>query len=315
MYLRRPKKAIDVLPSDIYSGDFDFVIAAVGYEARSRHIGTSLTGNVGRKIAIAFEDGKELSYGQNLEEMAHSGFEIIEANDRDVGAIVLSILRSICTEQRKEIRGCIDVSSITRLRMGYILQALCSFTESNANLDITFAYNVAQYSAPGLQLELATTCGPVSPFFAGWPDDPERPVAAILGLGYEMEKALGALEYIEPAISLLVCPISKDPRYDLSVVDANDSLTSHNKTSELYRYHVDKGTDCIELLDALVSRLDDEFRILILPFGPKLFALCSMLIAIRDYPRVGVWRVSSDEPALRREQLPSEITVGLRVVF
>lgn len=315
MNLRRPKRAIDVLPPEIFSADYDFLICALGYEARSRHIGVSMQGSIAKKVAIAFKDGRELSFIENSRRLTDAGFEIIEGTEREVASIVTSLLKSINGGERSVIRGCVDISSITRLRMGNILQALCSFTKSDVTLDITFAYNVAEYSAPGTQLELATTCGPVSAFFAGWPDDPEQPVAAVLGLGYETEKALGALEYIEPAASLLVCPISKDPRYDVGVVDANNSLTSQSKSSELYRYHVDKGTDCIELLDALVSRLEDDFRIIILPFGPKLFALCSMLIAIRDYPKVGVWRVSSSEPELRRDHQPSETTVGLRVIF
>jgi len=315
MNLRQPKKASDVLPAEIFDADYDFLISALGYESRSRHIGISMLGNISRKVAIAFQDGQELSFEQNTSKLSEAGFEIINIAESDVISFISSLLRSIAVEDGKAIRGCIDISSITRLRMGNILQAISSFTETDVTIDITFAYNVAQYSAPGAQLELATTCGPVSPFFAGWPDDPERPVAAVLGLGYEMEKALGALEYIEPAVSLLVCPISKDLRYDVGVVNANISLTSQSKSNELYRYHVDKGTDCIELLDALVSRLEDDFRIVILPFGPKLFALCSMLIAIRDYPKVGVWRISSSEPNLRRDHRPSETTVGLRVIF
>lgn len=315
MNVRRPKRAIDVSPADIFSADYDFFICALGYEARSRHVGISMQGNIPNKLAIAFEDGHEHSFAENKIKLTESGFNIVEGLETEVTAIVSSLLKNIDIKNKSIIRGCIDISSTTRLRMGNILQSLCLYDKADVMLDVTFTYNVAEYSPPGTQLELATTCGPVSAFFAGWPDDPERPVAAVLGLGYEMEKALGALEYLEPAESLLVCPISKDPRYDVGVGDANNSLTSQGKSSDLFRYHVDKGTDCIELLNALVSRLENDFRIIILPFGPKLFALCSMLIAIRDYPRVGVWRVSSSEPDLRRDHKPSETTVGLRVIF
>lgn len=119
----------------------------------------------------------------------------------------------------------------------------------------------------------------------------------------------------EPTSKILVRPISADHRYDVEVERANMSLLEGPGATEVFAYPVEVATQCLELLDALVSRLSDDYRVIALPFGPKLFALCSMLMACIYYPRVGVWRISNENSDGVRDQDPSETTVCLRVRF
>jgi hypothetical protein len=316
--MRRPNFASDLSLNDVVSTDYDLALVSLGFESRSSHLAKHLQGKLGRKVALGFSKHHALAYEDNLRSLEQLGYELPKIKDVETSIWLKNLLNdtaNTCHPRAPHI--CVDISSLTRLRMAQIVEAIVQGygTADASPIDVDFVYTVAEFSEPLKQSECSTVCGPVSPFLAGWPTDPEQPVAAIIGLGYELEKAVGALEYLEPTSRILVRPISKDSRFDDEVGVANASLLGERSAAEVFSYPIDKPTQCLELLDALTNRLSDEFRTIAMPFGPKIFALCCMLLACRYYPQLGVWRVSSDDPAQVRDQIPSMTTTGLRVRF
>lgn len=312
----RPSFAADISAIEVWRTDYDLILVALGYEQRSRHLACSYEGRASRKLAIPFEDDRVCSYSENLAQLRDRGYAIVDIPEfkvpvwwRDELAEAQKALGS-----ERPLHICIDISSLTRLRLANLVEGLVS-NDSGRPVIVDFVYTVAQFSPPSTSSEAATVCGPVSTFLAGWPSDPDKSVAAIIGLGYELEKAVGALEYMEPAARMLVKPISKDHRFDEEVELANRQLLRSENPSEIFSYPIDQPTQCLELLDALIHGLKDDFRLIAIPFGPKIFALCCMLVACRYYPEIGVWRISAEASRSARDQLPSNTTVGLRVRF
>jgi hypothetical protein len=311
----KPVFAADISGSEVWQTSYDLVLVALGYEARSRHLACSLQTSSGRRLALPFESDRVCSFEPNLKALKERNFEIFDMAESDVSTWWAE---QLATAPRSApdmpLRVCIDVSSLTRLRLAHLIEAISKSGAAHSLL-VDFVYTVAQFSPPLASSETATICGPVSPFLAGWPSDPEKPLAAVLGLGYELEKAIGALEYLEPSRRVLVKPISRDSRFDKEVDSANQGLLSSGSNEDIFSYPIDQPTQCLELLDALVHAHKDEYRIIAVPFGPKIFALSCMLIACRYYPEIGIWRISAETSRATRDQLPSDVTVRLRIKF
>jgi len=60
-----------------------------------------------------------------------------------------------------------------------------------------------------------------------------------------------------------------------------------------------------------ISQLNNA---VLFPFGPKIFTLCSLLVACLN-PAIAVWRVSSQDLGDASDRLPSQFIYGLRVEF
>jgi hypothetical protein len=86
--------------------------------------------------------------------------------------------------------------SLTRSRLAAVLDNLRSPILSRA-FSVDFFYTLAQYDPPPQEVALNSHVGPVTPAFAGWTNNPDRGLAAIVGLGYEEDKALGAVEHVQ----------------------------------------------------------------------------------------------------------------------
>ena len=299
----------------MWSSSYDLALVALGFEQRSSHMAGAFQVPPRTRIAVPFAKDRVHSYDANRLKLLNLEYTIKEVDDNDFVSWWASILEDLAkTCDTDQLRICIDISSLTRRRLAFIIEGL-SRANVECSLLVDFSYTVAEFSPPPPASESATICGPVSSYLAGWPEDPDKPVAAIIGLGYEYEKAVGALEYLEPTTRVLVKPISRDERFDEEVLKANSEILTSGRRSEIFSYPIGSPTQCIELLDALSFRLRDDHRVVAIPFGPKMFALCSMLIACKYYPEIGIWRISADSERDARDQTASTQTVGLQVRF
>jgi hypothetical protein len=79
-----------------------------------------------------------------------------------------------------------------------------------------------------------------------------------------------------------------------------------------FAYPLSKPLDTFVQLESFVFGITRTHNLIVLPFGPKLFALCAMLVGM-VHPEVAVWRVSGGEDRIDRE--PSGELFGLTVDF
>lgn len=286
----------------------DLVLACCGYESRSRSLVDRRTFGDERRIAIGYGEREVLSFAENRAAFEACGFEVIPVADADFREFIEDLLRSVPQADCPSVL--LDISCFTRVRLAHIVEALSK--RRRYTLDVY--YSLAEFSPPPEKEPHNEFLGPVTTFFSGWTGEAERTVGLICGLGYEQLKALGIIEYIDPFETWLFFPESSITEYDGCVEDANALILREASTSNIVRYPVMDGSSLMRQLLALIGAIREEFRCILMPLGPKVFAFGSLLVGaiFRD---VSVWRASSGRFAEPREKMASSHQMEFRVTW
>jgi hypothetical protein len=282
--------------------DWDVLVAAVGYEHRSRHVPLAWADGSRLRIASAFDTHKALSYESNWAALAEHGFDIEEHAEGEIRYWLYKRLLEIETAPNTPLRLAIDVSSFSRSRLAELVLAAAELATTR-DVSIDFGYAPAAFMPPAEADTVIEVLGPVVPEFAGWTDEPDTPTTCIIGLGYEPERAVGALEYLEPVGAWAFTPTGVDNRYDRSLERANETVWDANPRPVRIAYGVDQPLWTFVQLESLVFGLKRMTRPVLVPFGPKIFATLCLLAALTHQPETAVWRVSggqSEEPVDRK---------------
>jgi hypothetical protein len=182
-------------------------------------------------------------------------------------------------------------------------------------IELDMYYAPARYRPGGVDQGVVEVCGPVIPELAGWSARPEDPLSLLLGVGYEVEKAMGAIEYLEVGDVWIFRPRGIDERYDRDVDKANETLREFVKTDRVVDYPVlSPYLGCVKL-ESLISGLAERNRVLLIPFGPKIFAGMCLLISCLRGGDVGVWRISGGATTPPVDHAPSGQISVLRSRF
>jgi len=179
---------------------------------------------------------------------------------------------------------------------------------------VDFVYTLALYDPPPAEVPLNSHVGPVIGEFAGWTTDPDLGIAVIVGLGYEQDKALGAVELVQAVEIWSYIPLSPIAEYTAALKAANQTLTDAVSKDHQLPYEVADPVGLYANLESLMYGLSQRRNVILFPFGPKLFALCSILVAC-SYPQAAVWRVSEGTLGQPTDRLASEFIFGLESFF
>lgn len=299
---------------EVVATEYRCFFAALGYESRARTVAEELRPRAQRRTAIAFTSPTCIAYADNRTFFGRNGYEIVEI--RDEVSVTACASRSIQAEgfnDAEPLRVLIDVSSQTRSWIGQLLSA-CSAFAIGRTVEIDIIYVLAKYSASDRDELPMRHIGPVSAAFAGWSLDPGRPPAAVVGLGYEKGRALGAVEYLQADESWIFIPKSPISEYLRDVRNANDVLLENTPPRRIAEYDVLDPFETFVAVESLVYGLERNSRPILLPFGPKIFSIVSMLVAMK-HETASVWRISSGEPDVPSDRLPSKHMCALRVSF
>lgn len=279
---------------------YDVVVCALGYESRARSMAEELSLSGDLKLALSFGDCKTHGYNDNLNYFTVSGFEIHEWSDEDFVAAIRTRIVSFLMERssslpgRRDIAVCLDISSFSRFRLASLVDLVVEVAATTP-IRLHVMYSVACFSPPDRDDLPIRTAAPVTENYAGWSEDLDLPTVAIVGLGYEDGKALGAVEYLQADEIWVFDPHSPIQEYRGALDHANASLLDAVPNSKKIDYDVMNPHDLFVRLESLVYGLVRESRPVVLPFGPKIFTLVSLLVA-RLHPQLAVWRVSGGEP-------------------
>jgi hypothetical protein len=124
---------------------------------------------------------------------------------------------------------------------------------------------------------------------------------------------MGAAEYLQASKIVAFIPESPVGEYESEVYAANESMLIELEPRQILRYPVADPERTLAMLDSAIRGLEPHHNVVILPGGPKIFALCSF-IACSIHRSAAVWRVSSGGSIKPRDVLPSDHFVGLRWV-
>lgn len=282
--------------------EWDVLVGAVGYEHRSRHVPLAWAERSRIRLASAFDTHKTLSYADNWAALSERGFEIEEHAEGEIRCWLYKRLLEVEAQPHTPLRVAIDVSSFSRSRLAELVLAAAEIATSR-DVAIDFGYAPAAFKPPVEADTVIEVLGPVVPEFAGWTDEPGTPSTCIVGLGYEPERAVGALEYLEPVGAWAFTPTGVDDKYDRSLERANETVWDANPRPVRVAYGVDQPLWTYVQLESLVFGLKRLTRPVLVPFGPKIFAALCLLAALAHQPETAVWRVSggqSEQPVDRK---------------
>ncbi len=303
------KVVIEPLPEDWDREDFDLAIATVGYEERARFIFSERQPSAATKLACGFNSQQVFTYADNTRWFQSNGFTVDHVADGLYFELIQRTLASIPVGDRS-LKVVVDISSTTRVRMAGLLTALRTFSKSP--IEVSFVYALASFTPAPDEVHLNSHVGPVTPEFAGWWEEPDRALVAVVGLGYEQDKALGAVEHLQAAQIWTFTPASEVGEYTPALLKANRTLLESVPPRQQICYRVQDPYECFAKLESLVYGLSREKNPVLLPFGPKLFSLVSLLVAIL-YPGLPVWRVSAERHENPVNRKASGFVYGLKV--
>jgi hypothetical protein len=292
---------------------YDAVVAAVGFEARSRAVAEILQPSGKRSAACAFPDQKELCYYDNLDWYTKSGYSVQERNDEDFGKWFEDFLLDIREDDVDEYKVAIDVSSVTRLRLAIMVDILRR-RQDEKPVVVDFIYSIARFSSPPDSDVPNVHVGPVLKSFAGWSLNTDQPAVAIVGLGYEENKALGAVEHLQASQVWAFTPTSPVQEYKKAMELANSVLFDTIPRENRILYRAEQPIECFVSLESLTERCLRSSGVVLLPFGPKIFSVCALLVA-SIHVDAAVWRVSAGGAEPARNRVASEYFCGLRTIF
>ena len=294
---------------------YDLFIAALGYESRSTAIAKALLKPAHSRLALGFNHNQVLSYESNRQWFALNEYAV-EANlhDDDFSYAFTKHLTTALSEASRLESSCfriaIDISCFDRRRLAFFVDHFRNLGRTEISVD--FLYSIAAFVPPHPVLGRNEVAGPVHRRFAGRFLDPGRPLALVAGLGYEIGKVVGVAEYVQASRVLALIPQSPVVEYEGEVVNANKALLTDLPSEDVLYYQLDDPRRTVATLDAVVRGLAHSHNVVLLPGGPKMFALCCLLTQTLQ-PDVSVWRVSSGSSIAAREISPSGLAIGVRV--
>jgi hypothetical protein len=307
---------VNALPEDWRSRDYDILFATIGYEERARYISGLVSGQIVDRVALGFSDRHDHEFEANKTWFEANGFNTTVVHEDGFRLNVSSVIQiAVQRSKGRKLRILVDISSLSRLRLAMLIDVLAR-ESIGLSAEVHFVYALAEYTAPVISLAPNSHVGPVlHSNFTGWWEEPDRAISVVVGLGYEPDKALGAVEYLEASEVWTFTPLSEISEYSLALQVSNESLLEGVDRKFQLTYRVHEPLECFIMLESVVYGIMQTKNPVLLPFGPKIFALCCLLVACIHHDGTAVWRVSAQGAEEPINRLASGHVYGLAVEF
>ncbi|TDU25572.1 hypothetical protein DFR24_4010 [Panacagrimonas perspica] len=203
-------------------------------------------------------------------------------------------IRALSERTGRKIRVGIDISSMNRTMAASLLLSVLS--KASCCEAITLFYVPARFASPSLTVSPIEQVGPVLPELSGFKCEPGRPVAVVMGLGYEYGTAVGLINQLEPQLTICLKASGGDPMYDAAVSDANLGFDFGPYNVEVSDYDLRDIGAAFRHIETLVHGLVPTYRVVLVPMGPKILSAILVLIALKYFGRAALWRVARSSP-------------------
>jgi hypothetical protein len=207
--------------------------------------------------------------------------------------IQVKLLSFIENSDNDSIKIILDISLLSRKDVAEII-SLITKCSNIIKIELAIVYALAKYKPPVKTQVANAKVMPVGHFYTGWCLTPGLPVMTIVGLGYEKDKALGAIEYVESSSTVVYLPNSSEESYKNDVIEENKNILNFVAQKNKIDYDVHSPVELVFSLESMISTNKSEFKIVLFPFGPKIYYACSLIAAI-PHPEASVWYVSGEE--------------------
>ncbi|RWP82302.1 hypothetical protein [Mesorhizobium sp.] len=266
----------------------DLLIIACGCEERSSSLVRSGSIRSERTIALRFAAPQNDTFKRNVLLLDAAGVAFVDDYDAFFRLRFESLVRELILTVGRPLQIGIDVSSMNRTMIASTLVSLFSL---DALIDrVSVFYLPSQFVEPAIEFPLVDQVGAVVPELSGFDADPRLPFALAMGLGYEYGVGAGLINQVEPRFTLCMRSVGHDSRFEDAVRRANLNF-EFGPNVEVGSYNLMDPVGSYHRLENICHGLTKNYRLVIVPLGPKLFAALSILCAIRYYGLIALWRV------------------------
>lgn len=263
----------------------DLFIAASGYETRATSIPKKFQHLKCKKIAFGFkEHSRDLSRPANDKYFKEHNFSLIIQKSHATPDFT-KIFEAFDLER---IHVLIDISVMTKDWYHGLLKYLHKFLDFK-HFHLRIVYCPALYNEPG-RLKKKITIQKFT-FLDEFLDRPKekKKTAMILGLGSEKGISNKVFEQIQPDLSyLMYADPAVEKRYVEDVLVSNHEMINKTPIRYLKGYPLTDTEKIFRILLDIILPLRQAYHIIIVPRGPKIFSLLSMVLQI-SYPDVELY--------------------------
>lgn len=289
------------------------IVYSVGYETRSIFVANKFK-HSGRLVGVTFPSQRDGAFEKNLHWAELNG-RVLDVSDEDLffgelsAALVTDLRHFAAISPNERPRLLVDISSMTRRRIAECLRIFHEVLEME--IDVDWVYAPATFDGSQWEGQTIVTNAAVAGF-EGW-GDPSLPVSCVVGTGFEGDLALGVIDDIEPEDVWALVPQGYSASHDAEMLQLNRNFLASIEPPKVLEYRVDQPLEALLRLDALVGGEISSRRIVLIPLGPKVFALVCALVALSAPESVTLWRVSSETSRPITDRRPDGAVVGLTV--
>lgn len=272
---------------------YDVMILACGYETRALYVLSQLERRPTTIVALDYDCQGVHSYDVNKKTLSESAAKFYPHDGPDFARILRAELDEVkrTLSELRPLTVLFDVSSCSRSVMAEVFLTLAA--ELFSDVELTCCYALSAFDSPPEGELPSSVSEPVIGELSGWSDDLSKPPCAVISLGFEPGRALGTIDYLEVPEVRLFMPRGPDDRFEKAVSHANQLLISEAGSSSVLPYDVLQPESTLHKLESLLFGLMADYRPVVIPLGPKIFSAISMILAIRMFPKICVWRTSA----------------------
>ena len=298
------------IDKDLY---YDVLIVASGYETRARFLSENIRINASKKYAISFNTHEDkYSKQDNDSYFKNSGFELV-IGDSDNAKCIHGLFETIFVElgQKKVVNLIVDYSSMSRVWYATLLDRIRNSSQF-AELNIFFCYTKGKFTEPPKEDKFNLLVEPIIGYSSL--SIPNKPTALVIGLGYERNRAFGLKEYFDAETFLFYTDSVKENSYSKDVEKKNEDLINKTKKENIFKFPIDDLNYTFSILMSLSQDLNDDYRVILAPCGPKIFTLLCLLVSLKN-SEIDVWRISPGKSATPIDYEPEGDPLVLKVSF
>ncbi|PHX05154.1 hypothetical protein [Vibrio splendidus] len=282
------------------TNDIDLAILGLGYESRAISKCQRLVNIKTNIIAIGYDNHTdELQYQNNLEYYNSIGATIIEGKDSHIYRELFNLVREKWAGIK--INCIIDITVMSRTRLAEIIIFLADNLEEGSTIKVS--YSLAEYTEPSSNISPIRKVGPIADSLSGALGDINLPSSIIIGLGYEVGKAIGISNYLDTEKQFIFMPKGKDESFEKSVRENNQLLIENTPQNHIFNYDISNPYKTYLDLRETTLAIMDISRPVLVPLGPKIFSALCVILSLEMNRKLPIWRVSSEhleEPVDRK---------------
>lgn len=276
---------IHSLPEDLLDFQPDIFIAASGYESRATSVPDKFKHLTCDKIVLGFSDRlNDIARPENDKYFKEHGFkQLIQAkhSSPDYNRIFKGY-------SSRDIHVLVDISVMTRDWYHGLLKYLHGFLDFD-HFHLRIVYCPAFYNDPSrLKKKITLRKFTYSDEYINKPKEKEK-TALIIGLGNERNISEKVHDIIKPdKTCLLYADPTIEKKYVENVFIHNHGLINKTPIRFLKGYPLNDTKEIYKILIDIILPLRQAYNIIIVPQGPKIFSVLSMIFQI-SYPDIELY--------------------------